>query len=105
MAVEDWKNKLQGARDSGQQVVDHQTDAIMNKHWPQIQSLFREKVGPAALVAAHDDHKMESLFKVVYKALLFPVHFVVKEPAFIQFCFAHRDQLLPPGEARAKAAS
>jgi hypothetical protein len=96
----DWKDKIQAARDSGQKVFDHQSDAVINEHWPKAQALFKEKVGPAALAAANDDHKMELLFKVVYKALPFPVHLVIKEAAFIKFCFAHRNQLLPPAETK-----
>ena len=38
---------------------------------------------------------MESLFKLVYAALPFPVHMAVKEEAFVKFCFSHRDRLLP----------
>jgi hypothetical protein len=60
----DWKNKVQAARESGQKILNHQADTIMEEHWPQIQSLFQEKVGPAALSLAQDDHKMELLFKV-----------------------------------------
>ena len=105
MAMEEWKNKLQDARDSGQTMFDHPADTMINKHWPQVQSLFKEKVGPAALAAAHDDHKMELLFKAVYRALPFPVRFAVKEASFIKFCFGHRSQLLPPAEAKPEAAN
>lgn len=100
----EWRDKIQVARDSGQKMFDHQSDAVINEHWPKVQSLFHEKIGPAALAAANDDRKMELLFKVVYKALPFPVHFVIKEPAFVKFCFAHRNQLVPPGEAKAATA-
>jgi hypothetical protein len=92
----DWKGKLQAARDSGQEKLNQQAERMIDEHWPAIQQLFHEKVGPAALAAANDDAKMEMLFKVVYAVLPFPVHMAVKEPTFIQFCFAHRGQLLPP---------
>ena len=99
-----WKEKITAARDSGQKIFDQQSDAIMNEHWPKAQLLFQEKVGPAALAAAQDDHKMELLFKVVYETLPFPVHLAIKEDAFVQFCFVHRNQLLPPCEAKAQIA-
>ena len=73
-----------------------QGEALVREHWPKAQALFQEKVGPAALQAAQDDQKMEQLFKVVYVALPFPVKMVVKEGAFIKFCFEHRNELLPP---------
>jgi hypothetical protein len=91
----DWKNKLQAARDSGQNMINHQTDSLIEQHWPQVQLLFQEKVGPAALAAANDNSKMELTFKIVYSLLPAPVKLVVKEGTFIQFCFSHRDQLLP----------
>ena len=101
----DWKGTLGGARESGQKVFDAKSEMVMTEYWPKVQALFQEKVGPAALAAAHDDKKMETLFSVVYKALPFPVHLAVKEPVFVKFCFEHRNQLLPPGEqAKSEAA-
>lgn len=101
----DWKNKLQAARESGQNMVNHQTDSLIEEHWPHVQLLFQEKVGPAALAAANDDKKMEILFKVVYAVLPFPVHMAVQEASFIKFCFAHRNRLLPPGKPAVDAAA
>jgi hypothetical protein len=72
------------------------SEALVQEHWPKVQALFQEKVGPAALAAAQDDAKMTQLFKVVYLALPFPVKMVVKEEAFVTFCFGHRNELLPP---------
>jgi len=91
----DWKEKLQSARDSGQKVFNRQSQLLIEEHWPQIQTLFQEKVGPAALAAAQDDSKMEALFKIVYAVLPGPVKLVVNEGAFVQFCFSHRADLLP----------
>jgi hypothetical protein len=91
----DWKSKLQAARDSGQKAFDRQSQLIVEEHWPQIQLLFQEKVGPAALAAAQDDSKMELLFKVVYSVLPAPVKLVINEGSFVQFCFSHRNNLLP----------
>src|SRR5260221_14742968 len=99
-----WKNRIQAARESGQQIVNQQADTIIEEHWPQIQLLICGKDGPAALAAAHDDEKMELLFKAVYAALPFPVHLAVQVASFIKFCFTHRDQLLSCGEAAAGAA-
>jgi hypothetical protein len=43
---------------------------------------------------------MRSLFKFAYEAIPFPGRLVIKEEAFIKFCFSHRDNLLPaPGAA------
>ncbi len=94
----DWKDKLKAG---GQEKMDEKAHAAIEEHWPKVQQLFQEKVGPAALAAAHDDQTMETLFKVVYAALPFPVHFVVKEPAFVTFCFSHRERLLPSSTAGA----
>jgi len=92
----DWKGKLGALRDSGQKSFDQHASAALEQHWPQVQTLFAEKVGPAALAAAADDAKMTLLFKVVYAALPSPVKVIVKEDSFVQFCFSHRDQLMPP---------
>jgi hypothetical protein len=97
----DWKQKLQSAREAGQQKLDEKTNKAIEENWPRVQEIFKEKVGPAALAAAQDDAKMQSLFKIAYLALPFPVHLAVKEEAFVKFCFDHRDRLLPAGEAAA----
>ena len=91
----DWKQKLQSASDTAKSGFNQKSEAVIQEHWPEIQRLIKEKVGPAALAASHDDQKMETLFKFVYAALPFPVHFVVKEDVFVKFCFAHREELLP----------
>jgi hypothetical protein len=101
----DWKSKLQAARDSGQQLFDRQSQLVIEEHWPQVQALFREKVGPAALAAAQDDSKMELLFKVVYSVLPGPVKLLVNEGSFVQFCFSHRNDLLPPSTTGGSQAS
>jgi hypothetical protein len=97
----DWKERLKASREGAQEKMDQKAEATIEEHWPKVQQLFNEKVGPAALAAAQNDQAMESLFKVVYVALPFPVHLVVKEPAFVAFCFSHRDRLLPPSAAGA----
>ncbi len=91
----DWKQKLQSARQSGEQMLDEKTNKTIEENWPKVQQVFQEKVGPAALAAAQDDEKMRTLFKLVYAALPFPVHLAVKEEPFIKFCFEHRDRLMP----------
>ncbi len=91
----DWKQKLQSVRESGQRTLDHQTEIAIEEHWPKIQQLFAEKVGPAALAASHNDQVMETTFKLVYAVLPFPLHLAIKEDAFVRFCFTHRDRLLP----------
>jgi hypothetical protein len=90
----DWKSKLQDASNFGQKALNHRAEEIIEEHWPQVKSLFEEKVGPAALAAAQDDGRMELLFKTVYALLPFPVHLAVKEPAFVKFCFDNRERLL-----------
>jgi hypothetical protein len=95
----DWKDKLKAARESGQEKLDQKAEAAIEENWPKIQQLFQEKVGPAALAAAQNDAAMEVLFKIVHKALPFPVQLVVKEPVFVAFCFTHRDRLLPASAA------
>ena len=97
----DWKQKLQSARQAGEAALDQKTQTAIEENWPKVQEIFREKVGPAALAAAKDDEQMQKLFKLVYMALPFPIHLAVKEEAFVRFCFAHRDTLLPAGESAA----
>jgi len=95
----DWKQKMQSVRQAGEEKLDEKTNKAMEEHWPKIQQVFQEKVGPAALAAAQDDAKMQTVFKLAYAALPFPVHLAVKEDAFIKFCFSHRDRLLPTDPA------
>ena len=90
-----WKEKMQSARQAGEQKLDEKTRKAIEDNWPKVQQVFREKVAPAALAAAHDDEKMRRLLEVVYEALPFPVHLAVKEDAFVKFCFEHRDRLMP----------
>ena len=97
----DWKQKLQSVRHAGEQMVDQKADNAIEEHWPKIQQVFQEKVGPAALAAAKNDEQMLSLFKLVYTALPFPVNMAVKEETFVKFCFSHRDRLMPAGEGGA----
>ena len=89
----DWKAKLQSTKGA----LDQDSQRKLEEHWPKIQQIFQEKVGPAALAAAKDDATMTIAIKLVYLALPFPVHLVVKEPVFIEYCLAHRDRLLAGG--------
>jgi hypothetical protein len=100
----DWKQKLQSARQSGEAALDQKTGILMEENWPKVQQVFQEKVGPAALAAAQNDQTMEKIFKLVYAALPFPVHLAVKEEAFVKFCFANKDRLLPAAEGTAGAS-
>jgi len=95
----DWKGKLDAARAAAQAGMEQKTETVIEENWPKVQQVFQEKVGPAALAAAQDDKTMESLFKLVYAALPFPVHMAVKEDVFVKFCFGHRDRLLPASSA------
>ncbi len=60
----------------------------IEENWPKIQQVFQEKVGPAALAAAHNDESMRAVFKLAHKALPFPLGMAIKEDAFVDFCFA-----------------
>lgn len=91
----DWKQKLQSARDAGQNGLGHTTNVIIEEHLPKIQQLFEEKIGPAALAAAQNDQAMTSLFKMVYTLLPFPVRMIINEGAFVNFCLNNRGKLLP----------
>jgi hypothetical protein len=75
--------------------LDAGTQEKIQENWPRVQQIFQEKIGPAALAAAKNDDQMRSVFKMAYEALPFPLRMVVKEDVFVQFCFAHRDNLLP----------
>jgi hypothetical protein len=79
-----WRDKL-----------DQNAQEKIEEHWPKVQQIFQEKIGPAALAAASNDDKMRSLFKLAYEAIPFPGRMLIKEDAFVQFCFSHRDRLLP----------
>jgi hypothetical protein len=91
----DWKQKLQSARDAGQNGLGHTTNVIIEEHLPRIQQLFEEKIGPAALAAAQNDQTMSSLFKMVYTLLPFPVRMIINEGVFVNFCLNNRTRLLP----------
>ncbi|MCH7914118.1 MAG: hypothetical protein IH856_13945 [Deltaproteobacteria bacterium] len=94
----DWKQKLQSARIFGQQskeVVEKIAQEKLREHWPRIQQLFEEKVGPAALAAAKNDEMIRPLFERVYWRLPRPVRMVVKEETFVRFCMKNKDRLVP----------
>ncbi len=98
----DWKNKLESAKGA----LGQDAQKKIEENWPQIQKLFEEKVGPAALAAANDDAKVTSAAKMVHEALPFPIRMVVKQDAFVAFCLAHRDRLIrPEGTPGQSAAS
>jgi hypothetical protein len=80
-----WRDKL-----------DRNAQDKIEEYWPKVQQIFQEKIGPAALSAANNDDSMRSIFKFAYEAIPFPARMVIKEEAFIQFCFSRRDSLLPP---------
>ena len=71
----------------------------IEENWPKIQKVFEEKVGPSALAAAQNDDAMRAVFKIAHKALPFPLGMVIKEDTFVDFCFAHRDNLLPKSQS------
>ncbi len=75
--------------------LDASAQQKIEENWPKVQQVFQEKVGPAAIALAQNDEQMRSVFKMAHGALPFPVRLVVKEDAFVQFCFTHRDNLLP----------
>jgi hypothetical protein len=96
----DWKQKLQSARIFGQQskeTIEKIAQEKIREHWPRIQKLFEEKVGPAALAAAKNEESMRSLFETVYRRLPFRVRMVIKEETFVQFCLKNKDRLVPSG--------
>ncbi|MCL2295357.1 MAG: hypothetical protein FWC36_10945 [Spirochaetes bacterium] len=75
-------------------VLNKQIEKTIEEHWPQIQKIFQEKVGPAALAAAENDKAVEAIFSLVYQGLPFPVKLVVKKDAFVNFCLANRDRFI-----------
>ena len=74
--------------------IDQQLSKAIEDHWPKIQSVFREKVRPAALAAAKNDTALETIFILVYKQLPLPLRLLIKKEAFVNYCFLHRDRLL-----------
>ena len=77
--------------------MNQQVDKAIAEYWPQIQKIFQEKVGPAALTAAQNDKACEILFTQVHKQLPLPVRLVIKRNVFIQYCFDNRDKLIQGG--------
>lgn len=99
----DWKQKLQSARQFGQQskeTLEQIAQEKLREHWPKIQQLFEEKVGPAALAAAKNDETIRPLLERVYWRLPLPVRMVVKEETFVRFCLKNKDRLVPSGERK-----
>jgi hypothetical protein len=95
----DWKAKLTATQDTSTNAkgrIEEATAKKIEEHWPRVQQLFQEKVGPAALAAAHNDETVTSAAKLVHEALPFPLRMVVKQDTFVEFCLAHRDKLVPP---------
>ena len=84
--------------------LDQSAQQKIEEHWPKIQQVFQERVGPAALAAAQNDDTMRSVFKLAYGALPFPIRLAIKEDVFVQFCFSHRDNLLPSSNAAGTSA-
>jgi hypothetical protein len=103
LQIMDWRQKLQSARDAGQNGLDHTANVIIEEHLPKIQQLFEEKVGPAALAAAQNNQTMSSLFKMVYTLLPFPVRMIINEGAFVSFYLSNRSRLLPQSGAPVSA--
>ena len=99
----DWKQKLQSARIFGQQskeTVEKIAQEKLREHWPRIQQLFEEKIGPAALAAAKNEESMRSLFETVYRRLPFRIRMVIREETFVRFCLKNKDRLVPSGERK-----
>ena len=93
----DWKSKIQEARQTAGSMLDQQSEKAVEEHWPQIQKVFQEKVGPAALAAAQNDKMLRSLLENVYTAFMTSrpiLRFAIKKEAFVMFCFKHRDRLI-----------
>ena len=93
----DWKSKLQEARQTAGNILDQKSEKVVEEHWPQIQKVFQEKVGPAALAAAQDDEMMRLLLEGAYTVFMssHPIlRFTIKKETFVMFCFKHRDRLI-----------
>jgi hypothetical protein len=69
----DWKSKMQSVRDLGQSSLDHGARSDYRETMATHTAIVPGKGVPAALAAAHDNGKMERLFKLIYAALPFPV--------------------------------
>jgi hypothetical protein len=82
-----WIEKAKGAVGQGAQEK-------IKEHWPAVQQMFRDKVGPQLRDHLANPEKVASDSKVVYSLLPMPVRLLVKEDAFVQFCLDHKDELL-----------
>jgi hypothetical protein len=74
--------------------LNQQFEKAIDEHWPKIQQVFREKVGPAALAGAKDDKMMNAIFTTVHKQLPLPVRLVIGKDKFVKYCFMHRDRFI-----------
>jgi len=93
----DWKSKLREARQTAGNILDQQSEKAVEEHWPQIQKVFQEKVGPAALAAAQNDEMMRLLLENAYTVFMTAhplLRFAIKKDVFVMFCFKHRDRLI-----------
>ena len=99
----DWKQKFQSIRQMGQQskiAIEQIAQEKIRAHWPRIQQLLQEKVGPAVLAAAKNDESLKPVVERVYRSLPPRVRMLVKEETFVRFCLKNRDKLVPRGKRK-----
>ena len=78
------------AKDAAAQV----TAKAIEEYWPMIESLWRERIGPAALAVARDDTKLADVARTIYPSLPLALRLCVKESEFINFCLTNRNRLV-----------
>ena len=82
-----WVDRLQAG-------IGQSAQNKIQEHWPAVQQLFREKLGNELRSQLSDPEKVITASKIIYAFLPMPVHLVVKEDVFVQFCLAHKDELV-----------
>ena len=82
----DIRRGSEAAKEAAQDLIDRQ--------WPAVARLFKEKVGPATVNFLTDDERIEYFAEVAYSFLPTAVRLLVREKQFVKFCVAHKDKVL-----------
>jgi hypothetical protein len=78
----------------GDSALNEKVETAIEKYWPKIQKVIREKIAPSLLAALQNDEMLKTVLTPIHEALPFAVRLVVKKEAFFKFCFKHRDKLI-----------
>jgi len=71
----------------------------IDEHWPSIEHIWHEQIGPAAIAMARDDETITAAAQRIYPLLPAVLRIFIRERDFVTFCLANRDRLLVACEA------